>query len=34
MQLTDEIKHSLYELYPEIKSLGLYPVVLQKGRHL
>jgi len=32
MARTDEIKSSLYELYPEIQRLGLHPVVLQKGK--
>jgi len=32
MLLTDEIKSTLYELYPDIQRLGIYPVVLQKGR--
>jgi hypothetical protein len=32
MLLTDEIKSTLYELYPEIERLGIHPVVLQKGK--
>jgi hypothetical protein len=31
MPRTDEIESRLYELCPEIKKLGIYPVVLQKG---
>jgi|GEM_PF-1041117 hypothetical protein len=31
MMRIDLIKSSLYELYPEIQQLGLYPVVLKKG---
>jgi len=34
MMRIDEIKSSLYELYPEIQNLGIYPVVLQKGKRL
>jgi hypothetical protein len=32
MMRIDEIKSSLYELYPEIEKLGIHPVVLQKGK--
>jgi hypothetical protein len=32
MMRIDEIKSSLYVLYPEIEKLGIHPVVLQKGK--
>ena len=31
MARTDEIKSRVYELCPEIKTLGIHTVVLQKG---
>ncbi len=30
--MRDQIKSSLYELYPEIRQLGIHPVVIQKGK--